>query len=156
MKKMFLSAVVLMISATALLSCSDDDNNSGVTSNQLNGKWNNLREEALDANGNIVETYIFENGSCPLDINEFKDNGVFVFTEYDYSTNASDCNEEISNGTWSLVDNNFKLNQGGEEFNFQVVKLNATEFEIQKPLSSEDAEDYELNVVTLRYVFKKI
>lgn len=148
---------MLVTLSLGILSCSDDDKNSSSEQNPLVGKWNFISELALDAQGNLVSSDIDDNGSCPLDIYEFLNEGTFNHVDYDYSLEPTNCNPDKYKGTWSITDTTFKLKEDGEdELSFIIVKQTATEFEVQKTLSRNDKGDYELNVVSLKYVFKKI
>lgn len=142
--------------AVTVVSCSDDDKPAPAEQNLLIGKWNYIEELALDANGNVVSTYSDDNGVCPHDTFEFKAGGVLQNIDYNFSDNANECNPDTFNGTWSVTGNTFKLALGEDlEDSFEMKKLTADSFEIQRPLTREEAEDYELNVVALKFVFKK-
>ena len=157
MKKIFSMLALSAITVTAV-SCSDDDKPAPAEQNQLIGKWNYIEELALDANGNVVSTYSDDNGECPHDTFEFKSGGILQNMDYNFSDNASECSGDAINGIWNVTGNIFKLALGeGEDFeeSFEIKKLTADTFEIQRPLTREEAEDYELNVVALKFVFKK-
>jgi len=158
MKKIF-SILTLSAVAITAVSCSDDDKPAPAEQNQLLGKWSYMEELALDANGNIVSTYSDDNGECPYDTFEFKNNSVLQNIDYDFSENANECSGNTTNGIWNVTGNTFKLALGeGEDFedSFEIKKLTADTFEIQRPLTREEAEDYELNVVALKFIFKKV
>jgi len=158
MKKIF-SMLALSAVAITAVSCSDDDKTAPAEQNQLLGKWSYMEELALDANGNVVSTYSDNNGECPYDTFEFKNNSVLQNIDYDFSDNANECSGNTTNGIWNVTGNTFKLALGeGEDFedSFEIKKLTADAFEIQRPLSKEEAVDYELNVVALKFVFKKV
>jgi len=121
------------LSAIALttFSCSDDDNQAPAEQNKLIGKWDYIEELALDADGNVVST----NGACPYDMFDFLTNGILKQTNYDYSTNPNDCEPENVNGTWHTEGETLKL-------------INDD--------TNEQGKVYELNVVSLKYVFKRL
>ena len=151
---------MLALSAIAVtaVSCSDDDKPAPTEQNQLVGKWNYIEELALDANGNVVSTYSDDNGVCPHDTFEFKVGGILQNMDYNFSDNSNECTPDTFNGTWNVTGNTFKLALGeGEDLedSFEIKKLTADTFEIQRPLTRDEAEDYELNVVALKFVFKK-
>lgn len=157
MKKRVFSIFTMAALAITALSCSSDDN-GGSTPNEQNkllGKWDYVQELALDANGNVVSTYNPDNGVCPSDIFEFKKDGVLQNIDYDFSNNTNECNGDINNGTWNISGNTFKLTIRGEEGSFEVKNLTNDTFEVQRPLTRDEAEEYELNVVALKTVFKK-
>ncbi len=158
MKKIFSTLALSAIAVTAV-SCSDDDKPAPAEQKQLLGKWNYIEELALDVNGNMVSTDSGENGVCPLDIYDCLSNGSLQHTDYDYSTNSNACSNQILSGTWSINANTFTLKNeftGEEGEAFEIKKLNNDSFEIQQTLSREDAGNYELNVVSLKYIFKKV
>lgn len=158
MKKIFLMLALSAVAVTAV-SCSDDDKPAPAEQNQLLGKWSYIEELALDANGNVVSTYSDDNGECPYDTFEFKNNGILQNIDYNFSSNANECSGDEINGIWNVTGNTFKLALGeGEDFedSFEIKKLTGDAFEIQRPLTKAEAEDYELNVVALKFVFKKV
>ncbi len=155
MKKTILSLITVCAIGFIAVSCSDDDKPVQTKQSLLVGKWNYMEELALDANGNVVSTYKEDNGVCPSDIFNFKSDGALQNTDYDFSTNTSECNGQTLNGKWNITGDTFKLALGSEEDSFEIKKLTDNVFEIQRPLTREEEEDYELNVVSLKFVFKK-
>ena len=157
MKKRVFSIFTVAVLAITALSCSSDDNGSNTSNeqNKLLGKWDYVQELALDANGNVVSTYNPDNGVCPADIFEFKKNGVLENIDYDFSNSANECDGDIINGTWNISGNTFKITIRGGEESFEIKSLTNDTFEIQRPLSRDEAEEYELNVVALKTIFKK-
>lgn len=155
MKKRILSVIAMGAISLAAFSCSSDDETPAVEQNKLLGKWSYVQEVAVDANGNVVSSNNENNGMCPLDIFEFKENNALQQTDYDHSSNASECNGDNINGTYNLNGSNFKLTFSNDEESFEVKKLTAELFEIQRPLNRGEEGDYELNVVALKYVFEK-
>ena len=90
---------------------------------------------------------------------EFLTNGVLKQTDYDYSSNANDCEANDINGTWKIEGETLKLTNdytNGQEEIFTIKKLDDTSFEIQQPLPKDVADEYELNVVSLKYVFNRV
>lgn len=157
MKKRVFSIFTVASLAITVLSCSSDDN-GGNTSNEQNkllGKWDYVQELALDASGNVVSTYNEDNGVCPADIFEFKKDGVLQNIDYVFTNNTNECDGDINNGTWNISGNTFKLTIGDGEESFEIKNLTNDTFEVQRPLTRDEAEDYELNVVALKFVFKK-
>lgn len=157
--KKIISMLALSAVAVMTVSCSDDDKPAPTEQNQLSGKWSYVKELALDANGNVVSTYSDDNGVCPFDTFEFKTGGILQNIDYDFSNNATECSGISTNGIWNVTGNIFKLALGeGEDFeeSFEIKKMTADAFEIQRPLAREEAEDYELNVVALKFVFEKV
>lgn len=131
MKKRVLSFFVLSAIALTTFSCSDDDNQAPAEQNKLIGKWDYIEELALDADGNVVSTYGVNNGACPLDMFEFLTNGILKQTDYDYSSNANDCEANDINGTWKIEGETLKLTNdytNGQEEIFTIKKLDDTSF----------------------------
>ena len=84
--------------------------------------------------------------------------GKWNYIDYNFSDNSNECNPDTFNGTWNVTGNTFKLALGeGEDLedSFEIKKLTAETFEIQRPLTRDEAKDYELNVVALKFIFKK-
>lgn len=157
---MVLTAVVLLTTAIALVSCTGEESNVFLDSNQLIGEWNYINEEALDANGDVVSTYFENNGQCPLDIYDFREQNVLVTTDFDFSTNSSLCSGNVKNETWRISGSTLTLTvstpNGKFEYAYDIKKGTSSEFIIQAPLTKAQEEEYELNVVALRHVFRKI
>ncbi|MDM1328863.1 lipocalin family protein [Myroides odoratimimus] len=157
MKKRVFSIFTVAALAITALSCSSDDNGANTSNeqNKLLGKWDYVQELALDASGNVVSTYNEDNGVCPADIFEFKKDGVLQNIDYVFTNNTNECDGDINNGTWNISGNTFKLTIGDGEESFEIKNLTNDTFEVQRPLIRDEAEDYELNVVALKFVFKK-
>lgn len=160
MKKMLKPTIVLLSIFTTLLSCSGDENISFSDSSQLIGQWNYIREEAIDANGDVVSTYVENNGQCPLDVFDFRDQGVLINTDYDFSTNPNLCSGKVNNESWSISGSTLTLTvstqSGIFEHAYEIKKGSSSEMIIQAPLSRAQEEEYELNVVALKHVFRKM
>lgn len=152
--KLLFAAAVLSLTTIA---CSSDDNKNNETTNSLVGKWTYEKEEALDANGNVVSTYIPDIYEfCEKDVYEFENNGTYLITQYEYDSEK--CNISIhDNYTWKLEGNvltvitNYRTSTHTITFSGNTAILEA-------PLSREEYEngDYELNVVKLRTYLNKV
>ena len=152
--KLLFAAAILSLTTIA---CSSDDNKNNETTNSLIGKWTFEKEEAIDANGKVVSTYIPDSYEfCEKNIYEFKDNGTYVGTQYDYILN--NCTKYISVlGTWKLEGNTLTfITIDGADTETVTFSGNTAIFE--RPLSRDDYGygDYELNVVKLRTYLNKV
>jgi len=153
MKTLKLLFTALIVSLTTLSCSSDDDNNT--TTNSLVGKWTYEKEEALDANGKVISTYIpTEYEFCGKNVLDFQSDGAYVVTQYEYYLN--NCNQYTSViGTWKLEGNLLTV-EFDDEKDSQTVKFAGDIAEFEAPLSRDQAGDYELNVVKLRTILKKV
>lgn len=160
MKRIPFAAIFLIPIAAAFLSCSGDENISFSDSSQLIGEWNYIREEAIDANGDVVSTYVENNGQCPLDVFDFREQGVLINTDYDFSTNPNQCSGNVNNETWKMSGSTLTLTfstpNGKFEYAYEIKKGTSSELIIQAPLTKAQEEEYELNVVALKHVFRKM
>lgn len=160
MKRKFLSFLGVAVMALGVISCGSDDNSSDKGNNKLIGKWTIMEELALDAKGNVVETDMYDNGACPLDVAEFLVGGFYQNTYYDYSEVASDCKSEVEEATWKVEGDKLKLGFVEGALNveavFTIKELSDNTLLVDRPMTRDEAEDYELNVVTIRQVFKKV
>jgi len=149
----------LSLAALLLLSCSGEESNIFLDSNELIGEWNYIKEEALDANHNIVSTYFEDNGQCPLDVFDFREQGVLLNTDYDFSTNPNTCSGIVNQETWSISGSTLTLTvstpNGRFEYAYEIKKGTNTEFVIQAPLSKNQKEDYNSEVVALKHFFSR-
>ena len=160
MKKNFTPFLGIAMLCFSFAACSNDDDSTSGQNEKLTGKWIYVQELALDANGKVVSTYNDDNGKCPLDLYDFLSNGTVNQMDYNYSTLESNCKAENVSGKWSIKGNQFTLENkysGNVDVNstYKINKLTGDTFEIDEPLPRNLADDYELNVVTLRQVFKK-
>ncbi|WP_177764701.1 hypothetical protein [Flavobacterium sp. I3-2] len=111
-------------------------------------------------NDDVVSTYIEDNGQCPLDVFDFREQGVLLNTDYDFSTNPNQCSGNVNHETWSLSGSTLTLTvstpNGKFEYAYQIKKGTSSEFIIQAPLSKAQEEEYDRNVVALKHVFRKM
>ena len=147
--KLLFAAAILSLTTIA---CSSDDNKNNETTNSLIGKWTYEKEEALDANGKVVSTYIPEQLEfCEKDFLEFIADGTYIDTYFDYYDNK--CDSRVSNGIWSLKDNLLTVDNKST----LTIEFLEDTFAIERPLSREEYEygDYKLNVIKVRNIYKR-
>lgn len=160
MKRKFLSFLGIAVMALGVVSCGSDDNSSDKGNNKLVGKWTIMEELALDAKGNVVETDMYDNGACPLDVAEFVAGGIYEVIYYNYGELVSECKSEVEGGSWKVEGDKLKIGLVEGAINveavFTIKELSDNTLLVDRPMSRDEAEDYELNVVTIRQVFKKV
>jgi hypothetical protein len=150
--KLLFAAAVLSLTTIA---CSSDDNKNNETTNSLVGKWTYEKEEALDANGKVVSTYIPDSYEfCEKDIYEFENNGTYVITQYEYYSEKCNSYTYISN--WKLEGD--ILNVYDDDFNNTLlVKFEGDRVAFEHDLlTGVDAEEYDPSVTKIRVILKKI
>ena len=115
MKKIFALGFGILM----LASCSSDDGGSSVNESQLTNKKWYYSKYVIEG---VAMDYEHENIQCGKDYSLFKDTGVFVDAYY-----TSDCEEMITEDSWTLDGKKLSLNCDGEISTFTISKLtNAT------------------------------
>jgi hypothetical protein len=135
MKKIFALGFGILM----LASCSSDDAGSSVQESQLtNKKWYYSKYVIKG----IAMTHEHENIECGKDYSLFKDTGVFVDAYYE-----SDCEEMITEDSWTLDGKKLSLNFDGEILTYTISKLtNAT---LEVTTKQDVDEDGKLDTVKM-------
>jgi hypothetical protein len=153
MKKFKLLFGAIALAAVTLVSCSKDDNNNS-NDNAIIGKWTLEKEEALDVNNKVVSEYIpFDDELCDRSFTEFQKGGNMVSTYYEYYNNQ--CNAVTNVFSWTLT-NNILVAVGEYGTSELTSKFEGNLMYLETPLPREEAQYYDLNVVKLRYTYKKL
>ena len=124
MKRILLPALLIGL----LTACSDDDKKS---SQALIGKWQPIKVNTYQGK-DLVDSYDFEqdNNSCP-DYAEFKSDGKMISIDMD----ANCQHQEDILGVYTFDGSNLKVTIDGEDENYKMSSLTATEFIIEDTYS---------------------
>ena len=117
MKKLVvLLLAVLLVPATQ--SCKKKAKDNGASKEKIltNGDWNYTKQAYYDANGNLTNTFQINH------VVKFKSGG--TYERYDGN------GQLLDSGTWELKNNGAKIHihTSGYDENFDIIKLNNTEF----------------------------
>ena len=131
MKKYFF----LLFISCFFISCSSDDSNSGITKQNLLGKWKII---GGTVNGNSFEFYEHD-CSNKKDFQEFFDNGNLTFNGYDYSCNLV----EVEPSLWELEGNQLTISNTNfdpsiYEYIYIVEKLTTTELILKQTIQTSE------------------
>uniref|UniRef100_UPI00404A4A1C lipocalin family protein n=1 Tax=Flavobacterium sp. TaxID=239 RepID=UPI00404A4A1C len=128
MKKVLFLFVALVAFSFTTISCSNDDE-GGVNSSDLIGKWEYSQEGEVVNGQEVLEPYLHAAG-CSKDYVEFLSNGTAADVSY-YDNGQDPCTEDTLTTTWSVSGNNINISVLGVNYSAQVITLNATTLKVR-------------------------